>query len=64
MVEVGVSVEIIVVVSIGKAIGPEQAARTRPQTDSHRFRIRLARMVSFIVSKTGRIVTQGVVQSN
>ena len=64
MVGVGISVGESVGVPVGIGTGPEQATRTNPHAARHRIKICFSRMVSFIVLKTGRIVSQGVVQSN
>jgi len=64
MVGEGVSMEISVGVPVGMGVRPEHAEKTSPQAARSIGEIRFARMVSFIVSKTGRIETQGVVQSD
>jgi hypothetical protein len=64
MVDVGVSVEESEGVSVGMGVRPEQADRTSPQATRSDVKNCFVRIMSFIVSKTGRIVAQGVVQSN
>jgi hypothetical protein len=64
MVGVGISVEMDVGIPVGMETSPEHEESINPHAARTRVKLRFTKMVSFIVPKSGRIVAQGVVQSN